>query len=219
MKVARQLSVLLSSACVALSTATAQALPAPLQTDLSDRNLQTLEKLVAIAQQHSAAIKAAKAELGISSWGDSVIFEISPAYSTGSFVEDREQFTGNDRSVSVSLILNPLQIVGALQQHPALRAQLREAIKQKRAEVVEAYIAYLQAKQTQVIAQHQLQQHLNKANPEALTVTNEVFIANSNERVALENLAAVVGQTPDQMLEILELKVYRQSSAISKEAE
>jgi hypothetical protein len=203
MKVARQLSVLLSSACVALSTATAQALPAPLQTDLSDRNLQTLEKLVAIAQQHSAAIKAAKAELGISSWGDSVIFEISPAYSTGNFVEDQEQFTGNERSISVSLIFNPLQIVGALQHRPALRAQLREATQQKRAEVVQAYIAYLQAKQTKVVAQHQMQPHLDKADPESLTTTNEMFTANSNERVALENPAAVVGQTPDQVLELL----------------
>jgi hypothetical protein len=70
MKVARQLSVLLSSTCIILAIAAAQALPLPLQTDLNDRDLQILETLVETAQQNSGAVKEAKAELGISSWSD-----------------------------------------------------------------------------------------------------------------------------------------------------
>jgi hypothetical protein len=69
MRVVRQLSVLLSSTCVTLSIA-AQTLSLPLQTDLSDRDLQILETLVETAQQNSGAVKEAKAELGISSWSD-----------------------------------------------------------------------------------------------------------------------------------------------------
>jgi hypothetical protein len=45
MKVARQLSILLSSTCIMLSTTTAQAVPPPSQTDLRDRDLQTLKKV------------------------------------------------------------------------------------------------------------------------------------------------------------------------------
>jgi hypothetical protein len=48
----------------------AQTLSLPLQTDLSDRDLQILETLVETAQQNSGAVKEAKAELGISSWSD-----------------------------------------------------------------------------------------------------------------------------------------------------
>jgi hypothetical protein len=48
-----------------LVAAPTQVMPLTLQTDLSDRDLQTLEKLVAIAHQNSASIKEAKAELGI----------------------------------------------------------------------------------------------------------------------------------------------------------
>lgn len=182
-----------------------RAIPPTLQTDLSDRNLQTLEKLVAIAQQHTASIKEAKAELGVNSWGDSVVLEIIPSYSTGNFVEDREQFLGNDQSISVSLILNPLQMLSAIQQRPALSAKLKEARRQKRAEVVQAYIAYLQAKQVKTIAQYRMQAHQNKtvADEEFMTATSELFTANTNERVALENLAAVVGQSSTEILHLL----------------
>jgi hypothetical protein len=204
MRVARQLSVLLSSTCVILSIA-AQTLSLPLQTDLSDRDLQTLEKLVETAQQNSGAVKEAKAELGISSWSDSVVFEISPSYSTGNFVEDREQFTGNERSISASLTLNPLEMLRAIQQRPTLSAKLKEARRLKRAEVVQAYITYLQAKQAKAIAQYRMQAHQKKtvADDESMTAIHDLFTANTNERVALENLAAVVGRSPAEILKVL----------------
>jgi hypothetical protein len=49
-----------------------------------------------------------------------------------------------------------------------------------------------------------MQLHLNKADSELLTATNEVFTANGNERVALENLAAVAERSPADLLDCLE---------------
>ncbi|NJM68601.1 MAG: hypothetical protein HC851_24545 [Acaryochloris sp. RU_4_1] len=199
-------STLLTNLWVALLLTPAQGMPPTLQTDLSNRNLRTLEKLVDIAQQNSAAIKEAKAELGLSSWADSAVLEITPSYSTGNFVEDREQFSESERSFSISLTLNPLQMLSAVQQRPALRAKLKEAIMQKRAEVVQAYIAYLQAKQAKAIAQYQMQPYQNQtaADADSVTAANELFIASSNERVALENLAAAVGHSPTALLNLLQ---------------
>jgi hypothetical protein len=76
---------------VVLFATSAPANPPTLQTDLSHAHLQTLEKLVNIAQQNSGAIKEAKAELGVSAWGDSVALEITPSYSVGTFVEEGDR--------------------------------------------------------------------------------------------------------------------------------
>jgi hypothetical protein len=197
------LLALLSSLWLGIIATPLQAIPTILQTDLSDRHFQTLEQLVAIAQQNASSVKEVKAELGVASLGDGLGLEIASSYSKGSFIENREQFEGNGRDISASLTLNLLAIVDALQRRPTLNAKLKEAKSQKRVEVVQAYVAYLQARQAWAIAQHQSQQHLNKVDAQSLTATNEVFTANGNERVALENLAAVVGQTPDQILELL----------------
>jgi hypothetical protein len=197
------LLALLSSLWLGIIATPLQAIPTILQTDLSDRHFQTLEQLVAIAQQNASSVKEVKAELGVASLGDGLGLEIASSYSKGSFIENREQFEGNGRDISASLTLNLLAIVDALQRRPTLNAKLKEAKSQKRVEVVQAYVAYLQARQAWAIARYRMQQHLNKADAEALTTTNEVFTANGNERVALENLATVVGQTPEQILELL----------------
>jgi hypothetical protein len=76
---------------VVLFATSAPANPPILQTDLSHAHLQTLEKLVNIAQQNSGAIKEAKVDLGVSAWGDSVVLEITPSYSVGTFVEEGDR--------------------------------------------------------------------------------------------------------------------------------
>jgi hypothetical protein len=182
-----------------------QAIPITLLTDLSDRHLQTLEQLVAIAQQNASSVKEASAELGVASLGDDLGVDITSSYSKGSFIENREQFEGNGCDISASLTLNPLAIVTALQKRPTLNAKLKEAKRQKRVEVVQAYVAYLQAKQVTAIAQHRVKLYSAQtvADSDAMTAANELFTANDNERVVLENLAAVVGRSPVELLDFL----------------
>jgi hypothetical protein len=180
-----------------LFSAPVLALPTePLSTQLSERDRLVLEQLVRLAQQNSAAVREAKVALGISAWTDGVSLELSPAYSINRQREDQFEFTESGRSFSATLSLNPLQMLAAMQQRPVLQAKRDEAIRQKRLEVLQAYVAYLQAKQTQILAQLRLQPHQTKPETdlELLAARNELFVANSNLFVALEALAVAVGQ-------------------------
>jgi hypothetical protein len=113
---------LLSSLWLGIIATPLQAIPPTLQTNLSDRHLQTLEKLVVIAQQNASSVKEARVELGVASLGEGLGVEII------------------SQTVAVS---------------------------------------------------------------DAMTAANELFTANGNERVALENLAAVVGRSSAELLNFL----------------
>jgi hypothetical protein len=185
------------------------ALPtAPLSTQPSERDRLVLEELVHLAQQNSAAIREAKAALGISAWTDGVGLELSSSYfsSTNRQREEQFEFIEAGRGFSATLTLNPLQMLAAVQQRPVLQAKRDEATRQKRLEVVQAYVAYLQAKQVQILTQLRLQPHKAKPakDPELLTAQNELFVASSNLLVALEALAVAVGQSSQVLSPLLE---------------
>jgi hypothetical protein len=176
-----------------------------LSTQFSERDRLVFEKLVGLAQQNSAAIKEARVALGMSAWTDSVGLELSPSYSVNRLREDQSEFIESGRGFSATLNLNPLQMLAAIQQRPVLRAKRDEAIRQKRLEVLQAYVAYLQAKQTKTLAQLRLQPHQTKpaADLELLAARNELFVASSNLLVALEALAVAVGQSSQVLSPLL----------------
>ncbi|NJM64871.1 MAG: hypothetical protein HC851_03985 [Acaryochloris sp. RU_4_1] len=193
--------------------------PEPLQTKITSQDWQRLERLVQIAQHHSATIKAASTALGVSAFEETVSLELSQTYSSGSFIEDQEQFPEEENSLEIALTLNPLKIISAIQQRPALKAQLQEAKQQKRVEVIKAYVAYLQARQTTQITAYQMQAFTNRhplaarlpstavtqtlSNPAYVSAAQEMLSANAQEQVALAELAASVGLSESETLRVL----------------
>ncbi len=128
----------------------------PIQTEITPRDERILDRLISIAHQNSASIKEAKAANGFSAFDEIMSLGISPLYSSGSFFENREQFSGIESKFSVELTINPLKIISALEKRPALDAKLQEAHRQKRVEVVKFYTAYLIARQATKIAQSRI---------------------------------------------------------------
>lgn len=203
-----------------LSRSCAQVSPSePLQTKITSQDWQRLERLVQIAQHYSADVKAASTALGVSAFVETVSLELSQTYSSGSFIEDQEQFPEEERSLEITLTLSPLKIISAIQQRPTLKAQLWEAKQQKRVEVIKAYVAYLQARQTTQIAAYQMQALTNfhsvatrspstavtptLTNPAYISAAQEMLSANAQEQVALAELAASVGLSGSETLRVL----------------
>jgi hypothetical protein len=202
------LSGVLTGIYLILPVIPAQAIPPTLQTDLSDRNLKTLEQLIAIAQSTSATVKEAKANLGLAPFNEVVVLGIGTGVNVGTSNEpDAENLQEQNFSVEVSVDL--VRVISALQGMPARRAQVTNAKRQTRVAVVQAYIAYLQAKQAKAIAQYRMRPYQNLKSQKSLvdaeyvTAATELLTANGNERIALESLAAVVGRSPTELLNLL----------------
>jgi hypothetical protein len=119
------LSNLLTSLCIVLFIAPAQANPPTLQTDLSDRNLQILEQLIAIAQRTSATVKEAKANLGLAPFNEVVILGVGTGVNAADSNEpDAENL--QERNFSVEAYVDLVRLVSALQGIPArVRVYLR----------------------------------------------------------------------------------------------
>jgi hypothetical protein len=66
--------------------------------------------------------------------------------------------------------------------------------------------AYLEARQVKSIAKYRMQRlrktNQNLANAEYVTAATELLTANSNERITLESLAAVVGRSCQEIRSI-----------------
>jgi hypothetical protein len=179
-----------------------RAIPPTLQTDLTDRNLQTLEKLIAIAQTTAPTIKEAQANLGLAPFNEVIVFNISK----GSNSEEGDRFDDENRgssSLSAEISIDLIRVISAFEGMPARKAQLNNAQRQTRLAVTQAYIAYIQAKQVKAIAKYRLQRFgkakQNIANTDYITATTELLTANSNERITLESLAAAVGRSTQEI--------------------
>jgi hypothetical protein len=135
----------------------AEPLPEPLQTEVTQQDLAIVDRLVQIAQRNSDDVKVAKAALGVSAFQNTLSVELEPSRTITRSNEPDEASRSSDRSFSVVVTLNPISVVSAVQQRPALRARLDEAKRQKRVEVMKHYFAYLQARQATQIAVHQMQ--------------------------------------------------------------
>ena len=192
-----------------LSIATYPVRSFPIQTEITARDEVMIDRLISIAHKNSAAIKEVRAATGFSVFDDTMALSISPTYSSGSFVENREQFAGVESKFAVELKINPLKMISAIEKRPALQAKLQEAHRQKRVEVVKLYLAYLQSHQAHQLARQRLQTfkptqrvanaHKIGSNPEYITATKEMLSANAQVRIAWEELAAAVGLSPTEL--------------------
>ena len=184
----------------------------PLQTEITARDEVILDRLISIAHQNSASIKEARAATGFSVFDETMTLGISPLYSSGSFFENREQFAGVESKFSVELMINPLKMISALEKRPALDAKLQESHRQKRVEVIKFYTAYLVARQATNIAQSRMAPFMKNRraaganstlrNPEYLAAAKELLSANTQERLAVEELAAAVGLDRSDLLKV-----------------
>jgi outer membrane protein TolC len=196
-------NLLISSISLAITIAPVLAIPPTLQTDLTDRDLQTLERLISIAQTTSVPVKEAQAGLSFAPFNEAIVLSINKGLS-GDNGDLSDDDNGQSSGLSAELSIDLIRVISTFEAMPARRAQFHNAQRQTRLAVTQAYIAYIQARQVRSIAQYRMQrfgkakQHL--ANTEYVTAATELLTANSNERIALESLAAVVGRSIQEIL-------------------
>jgi hypothetical protein len=179
-----------------------RAIPPNLQTDLTDRNLRTLERLITIAQTTAPTVKEAQANLGLAPFNEIVVFNISKSSNNDEGDRSDDENRGSS-SLSAEISIDLIRVISAFEGMPARKAQLNNAQRQTRLTVTQAYIAYIQAKQVKAIAKYRLQRFgkakQNIANTDYVTATTELLTANSNERIALESLATAVGRSTQEI--------------------
>ncbi|WP_404791140.1 hypothetical protein [Altericista sp. CCNU0014] len=200
-----------------------------MQTEITHQDLAIIEQLFTIAQRHSAEVLDAKTALGFSAFQDTVSLELEPSFSLSTSNEEYAN-SYSEGSFSSTIAIDPIRLISIFQRMPALRARLKQTKKQKRVEVVKFYIAYIQARQAIQIMSDRMQtvtddsctkdlklnsisakptQHLS--NKEHSDIAVELLNANGRTRIALEELAACVGLSPQETRTILENSVLKQS--------
>lgn len=189
-----------------------------LQTEITEEDLQIINKLVKIAQKNSYQVREVKYEMGFNAFVDIVSIELSPSQSRTNY--KTPDFSSEDeRSFSISLTIDPVKIFTAIDKMPVMKARLRETKQQTRLRVMKQYMAYLQARQASKIAAYQMQKFEEREriasnaavrssrqldNTDYVAVATDVLNKNIQERLALEELADVVGLSPDKMINILD---------------
>ncbi|BDA71269.1 hypothetical protein CAL7716_054350 [Calothrix sp. PCC 7716] len=184
----------------------------PLQSELGKRDLKLIDTLFAIACKNSSIVREARKATGIRAFEDVVSVELSPSRGLINYKGSDGSSSEQEQSFSISVTLDPIKLITAIDKISVLDTRYHETMRQKRLEVVQRYIAYLQAQQLSIIAAHKMQEFNNGANATAkkllsnseyITVTTEMLNTHSRERLALEELAATIGLSPEQTLVIL----------------
>ncbi len=192
----------------------------PLQTQISQRDMKIIEQLVAIAQGNSAQVRETKAGMGLNAFTDVVTIEILPSLTNRKYISSSPS-SENENSLSATITIDPIKLINTFTQQPIVVARWQEAKKQKRVAVVQYYLAYLQARQATQIATHKMKKFTHATvtsipartsteanihqidNSDYVTAATEMLGANTRERVALEELAACVGLSPEQAIAIV----------------
>jgi hypothetical protein len=186
-----------------------------LQIEITQQDLKNIDELARIAELHSAEIQEAKAGMGLSSFEDVMSIELSTSTSNDS------SFT-SDRDLSLAITIDPIKIFTATKQLSVVETRWNEQKRQKRVAVVQSYVDYLQARQASKIATYQIQQFTSSsrvaslqlqtnpqkiinhiANPDYVAAVTEMLNTNTRERVALEQLAACIGLSPQATITII----------------
>ena len=188
-----------------------------LQTEITEEDFLLINNLVRIAQKNSHHVSKAKYAMGFNAFVDIVSIELSPSqsrtsYNTADFPSEEE------RSFYISLTIDPIQIFTAIDKIPVMKAHLREAKQQTRLKVIKQYFAYLQARQASKIATYRMQQFREREriasnvslrssqqldNADYVAVATDMLNKNMQERLALEELAEVVGLSSQEIKNIL----------------
>ncbi|MDF5721303.1 MAG: hypothetical protein PUP91_12665 [Rhizonema sp. PD37] len=194
----------------------------PLQTEMTQRDLKIIEQLVAIAQRKSASVQETKASMGLDAFAEIASIELSQSHGTSnSFSHDFSSESEREHGFSVSVTIDPIKLLATIDKQPVMHARLNEAKSQKRVAVVKNYVAYLLAHQAAIIAVYKMQKltkttsiaslHSQATPPESVNYTNPDYIAaatqmlstSTGEQVALEELAASVGLSPQATIAII----------------
>jgi hypothetical protein len=188
----------------------------PLQTEMTQRDFKIIEQLVAIAQRNSASVQETKASMGWNAFVDIATIELSPSQSTTSISHDFSSVS--EHSFSVTVTIDPIKLLATIEKRPVIQARWNEAKNQKRVAVVKNYVAYLLARQAAKIAAYQMQkltrttsiaslhypENVNYlANPDYVAAATQMLSTSTSERVALEELAASVGLSPQATIAII----------------
>lgn len=192
----------------------------PLQTVITQRDSKIIEQLVTIAQRNSANVQETKAAMGLSAFQDILFVELAPSQSTTNYgLPDTSR--ASERSFSVTITVDPIKLVGAISLIGVREARWYEAKHQKRLIVVQNYLAYVQARQVSKVAAYRMQKFAharvasvnsptsppeqinNLANAEYVTTATEMLNANAREQLTLEELAASIGLSPQQTINII----------------
>ncbi|MBD2299670.1 hypothetical protein [Nostoc sp. FACHB-190] len=180
--------------------------PELLQTEITQQDLKNIDELVSIAERNSPDILEAKAARGLSPFND--VMSVSFSGTTyGSFNNYEEFYIG--------VTVNPIRLLTATQQSSVLKARLLEEKRQKRVAIVQYYVEYLQARQAAKIATYQMQKFADSSrvasvniqtqlgNADYVAAVTEMLNTNTRERIALEQLAASVGLSPQEANSII----------------
>lgn len=187
-----------------------------LQTEISDRDLKIIEQLVAIAQRQSSQVQEAKAAMGWSAFTDVLSIEFSPSQTTTNY-NLPDLASENERSLSITMTIDPIKLLNIIQQLPMRKARWHEAKQQKRVAVVQYYLAYLQARQATKIAAYRMQQlglvgakteriasvnsqvtfphQVSLANSDYVAAAKEMLNTNAREHLALEDVWKVLNES------------------------
>jgi hypothetical protein len=182
-----------------------------LQTNITQNDLEIIDKLVTIAERNSSEVLEAKSAMGWRSFQDVISIELSPSLTTTSY-NAPDGFEERESSFYLSISLDPIKLISAFQQKPIFQARLHEVKQQKRLAVIRYYLAYIQAHQAVKIAAYRMQTvtsneriaSLNSqsnssesmkslANVDYVAAATEMLNSNAREQVALEELAGCVG--------------------------
>lgn len=178
-----------------------------LQTEITEEDLLLIDKLVQIAQKNSHEVRKAKHEMGLDAFTDIVSIELSPSQSRTSY-RTPDFSSEQERSFSISLSIEPIKIFTAINEMPVMKARFRETKRQTRLKVMKQYFAYLQARQASKIAAYQMQKFREREriasnvslgnsqqldNDDYVAVATDMLNKNMQEKLALEELAEVVG--------------------------
>ncbi|MBW4602166.1 MAG: hypothetical protein KME29_21990 [Calothrix sp. FI2-JRJ7] len=193
----------------------------PLQTEITLRDFKIVEQLVTIAQRNSALVQETKAAMGLSAFQDILFVELAPSQTTTSSALP-DTSSASERSFSVTITVDPIKLVGAVSLIPVREARWNEAKHQKRLTVVQNYLAYIQARQVSKVAAYRMQKFAQSvrvasvnsptsppekinhlANAEYVTAATEMLNANAREQITLEELAACIGLSPQQTINII----------------
>lgn len=191
-----------------------------LQTEITQQDLEIIEKLVAIAEGNSAQVLETKAAMGLNAFRDLVTIELSPGISTISTLPDSSSEYSN--SFSLTVTVDPIKFIGTFGQLPVLRARWKEARQQKRLAIVQYYFAYVQARQAALIATYKIRkfteysriisldseatspENINHlANPDYVAAATSMLDTNARQQLALEELAACVGLSAKETIAII----------------
>jgi hypothetical protein len=203
----------------------------PLQSEFTLGDQQAMEELISIAVGNAPAVRDARAAMGIAPFVDAFLFEIAPSRLSSTLSDASDPvlaipYRYSDTSTTTTFTFNPIQLINGIQQMPALQSHLRDAEQQTRVAVIQNYVAYVQARQSAGVATRQLNTvvasivegsqvasaQLDQIPASSILANNEDYIAaateslaaNSDEMVALETLAAVVGMPTQDMLSVIE---------------